>query len=102
MEKLGFWHEDAVEADNIIKQANAIELGRIMTRDIGGSDPERMSAENVLKYVRQALGSTEIKVISINKKMANIVSVTIFFFLKRLMLSKDKTSLSKVIHVLQL
>ena len=79
MEKLGFWHEDAVEADNIIKQANAIELGRIMTRDIGGSDPERMSAENVLKYVRQALGSTEIKVISINKKMANIVSVTIFF-----------------------
>ena len=102
MEKLGFWHEDAVEADNIIKQATAIELGRIMTRDIGGSDPERMSAENVLKYVRQALGSTEIKVISINKKMANIVSVTIFFFLKRLMLSKDKTSLSKVIHVLQL
>jgi len=33
-----------------------------MTRDIGGSDPERMSAENVLKYVRQALESTEIKI----------------------------------------
>ena len=38
-----------------------------MTRDIGGSDPERMSAENVLKYVRQALESTEIKVIQLKK-----------------------------------
>jgi leucyl aminopeptidase len=63
IERLGFFHESLDVAEAIIKQVNAIELGRIVTRDIGGSDPERMTAENVLKYIEQTLGSTEIKVI---------------------------------------
>ncbi len=38
---------------------NAIDLGRIVAKDIGGSDPERMSASNVLKYVQETFGNSE-------------------------------------------
>lgn len=36
---------------------------RIVTRDIGGSDPERMAAPNVAKYVEEVFKGTCIKVI---------------------------------------
>ena len=62
IEKLGFWHRDLEEADHLIKVLNAIEIGRIVTRDIGGSDPERMAAPKVLEYVKHIFESTEIKV----------------------------------------
>jgi len=50
--------------------ANAIESGRSVARDIGGSDPERMSAPNVANYVQQLFQNTSIKV--------NIISDTKF------------------------
>ena len=62
LEKLGYWHQNLAEGNELIRAINAIEIGRIVTRDIGGSDPERMSAENVLKYVQNVLQSTDIKV----------------------------------------
>ena len=62
VDKLGFWKENSKEASDILKVINGIELGRIVARDIGGSDPERMSPPNVLKYVNDALKNTDIKV----------------------------------------
>ena len=62
VDKLGFWKENSKEASDILKVINGIELGRIVARDIGGSDPERMSPPNVLKYVKDALKNTDIKV----------------------------------------
>ena len=62
VEKLGYWHSNLAEGNDLIKTINAIEIGRIVTRDIGGSDPERMSAENVLKYVRSIFDATDIKI----------------------------------------
>jgi len=53
-EELGIWDNNKEAGDILIKQANAIELGRILTRDIGGSDPERMSAINVMNYVQNS------------------------------------------------
>ncbi|GBM55003.1 Putative aminopeptidase W07G4.4 [Araneus ventricosus] len=41
---------------------SGIELGRIMCRDIGGSDPERMAAPNVATYVKEIFANTPIKV----------------------------------------
>lgn len=41
---------------------SATELGRIVARDIGGSDPERMAPANVLAYVNDIFKSTDIKV----------------------------------------
>ena len=60
--KLGFWNESEEEAKKLINKISAVELGRIVTRDIGGSDPERMSSSNVVAYVQKALESTDIKV----------------------------------------
>jgi len=42
--------------------ANAIESGRAVARDIGGSDPERMSAPNVASYVQQLFQNSSVKV----------------------------------------
>ncbi|KAF8794558.1 DnaJ subfamily A member 1 like protein [Argiope bruennichi] len=41
---------------------SGIELGRIMCRDIGGSDPERMAAPNVATYVKELFVNTCIKI----------------------------------------
>lgn len=41
---------------------NGIELGRIVGRDIAGSDPERMSAPNIASYVSEVFKSTNIKI----------------------------------------
>lgn len=62
LERLGFWHADKDEAERLINVLNAVEIGRIVTRDIGGSDPERMAAGNVLNFVRKVLDSTNIKI----------------------------------------
>ncbi len=61
IEKLGFYHSNLSEGNELVRIVNAIEIGKIVTRDIGGSDPERMSAENVLKYVQAIFESTDIK-----------------------------------------
>lgn len=62
VEKLGVWSEDKAAGENVVKMANGIELGRIVTRDIGGSDPERMAAEGVMNYVQHALKDSSIKI----------------------------------------
>jgi len=49
------------EANKMIHEAVGIEHGRIITRDIGGSDPERMAAERVEEYLRSMFNGTSIK-----------------------------------------
>uniref|UniRef100_K1QUZ1 Putative aminopeptidase W07G4.4 n=1 Tax=Magallana gigas TaxID=29159 RepID=K1QUZ1_MAGGI len=50
--------------DDVRRFYDAAEKGikRIVTRDIGGSDPERMAAPNVVKYVEEVFKGTCIKV----------------------------------------
>ena len=38
---------------------------RIVARDIGGSDPERMAAKNVEEYVKEIFGNSSVKVCTI-------------------------------------
>ena len=64
VDAISLWHHGESEAANekLINLVNAIELGRIATRDIGGSDPERMSAPRVQEYVQHLFkASPEIK-----------------------------------------
>jgi len=49
-------------SDSLFQVANAIEMGRAVARDIGGSDPERMSAPNVAEYITQLFKGSPIKV----------------------------------------
>ncbi|CAF0982637.1 unnamed protein product, partial [Brachionus calyciflorus] len=62
IEKLGYWNENQSEGQKTLDLVNAIELGRIVTRDIGGSDPERMSAQNVVSYINDVLESSNVKI----------------------------------------
>jgi len=45
-----------------IDLVKALEAGRIVSRDIGGSDPERMAAPRVEEYVRQEFNGTAVKI----------------------------------------
>jgi len=45
-----------------IDLVKALETGRIVSRDIGGSDPERTAAPRVEEYVRQEFNGTGVKI----------------------------------------
>jgi len=64
VEKMGFWSSEAnyPTVNETIRRIHAVEIGRIVTRDLGGSDPERTSAENIAKYCDQVFaGNANIK-----------------------------------------
>lgn len=63
VETLGVWDEK-----KLIIYAMAIESGRTVYRDIGGSDPERMAPPNVVKYVKEifGVGNSQVKVETIS------------------------------------
>ena len=52
------WAGDA----KIMEEAVALEKGRIVCRDIGGSDPERTAAPRVEEYVNQYFSGSNVKV----------------------------------------
>lgn len=63
VDSLGFTNFASAEREaKVLKLANAIECGRAVARDIGGSDPERMSAPKVVEYVEELFKGTSIKV----------------------------------------
>jgi len=45
-----------------IDLVKALEAGRIVSRDIGGSDPERMAAPRVEEYINQEFSGTGLKI----------------------------------------
>ncbi|KAH7642586.1 dipeptidase B [Dermatophagoides farinae] len=53
---------DVKRETKIMELAKAIECGRGFARDIGGSDPERMSASNTAKYVEALFENSSVKV----------------------------------------
>merc|ERR1719507_2732460 len=48
--------------DSVLQQALVIEQGRVVCRDLGGSDPERMAAPRVEEYVTQCFAGTKVSV----------------------------------------
>ena len=70
-EVMGIWCNDEVKVTKSIPITTALETGRIVTRDIGGSDPERMAAPNVLHYVQETFKDTciTLKVLSDPKEL---------------------------------
>ncbi len=60
-DKIGVYG-DAKMIESKLDLAKALEMGRIVSRDIGGSDPERMAAPRVEEYVRDLFEGTAIKV----------------------------------------
>lgn len=62
IEVLGVSHKNPAKLDELIRLAKTLEAGRIVARDIGDGDPERMAPPMVRKYVEEAFKETCIKV----------------------------------------
>ena len=63
LDSINFANFEAKERSlSTYRLANAIESGLSVARDIGGSDPERMSAPNVAQYVQQLFEKSPVKV----------------------------------------
>jgi len=59
---------NGVANQKLVNYARALELGRAVGRDIGGSDPERMAPPRVAEYVQELFKSTDVKVKIIKDK----------------------------------
>lgn len=58
--------ENACESfEKIVRNAIALENSRILTRDIAGGDPERMSPENIVNYIKNAFSGNNFVTINI-------------------------------------
>lgn len=67
--KIGFYAEEKLDEafEKIVRNAIALERARIVARDIGGADPERMAPARVVEYVKNSFAgesNTTITVIS--------------------------------------
>uniref|UniRef100_F6S5A6 Cytosol aminopeptidase domain-containing protein n=1 Tax=Ciona intestinalis TaxID=7719 RepID=F6S5A6_CIOIN len=60
VEKFGLWSKENVEY--LVQMTSAFEKGKIVSRDIGASDPERMAPPKVAEYVLEAFRDTCVKV----------------------------------------
>lgn len=65
-DKLGVFSKDS-NASSRLELANALEEGRRVSRDIGGSDPERMAAPRVEEYVKSCFDSSNDVKVSVVK-----------------------------------
>ncbi|XP_026125680.1 putative aminopeptidase W07G4.4 [Carassius auratus] len=59
---LGVWAKNRTQGEAITELATALESGRFVYRDIGGSDPERMAAPRVAEYVQAVFKDTPVTV----------------------------------------
>ncbi|EDV22798.1 expressed hypothetical protein, partial [Trichoplax adhaerens] len=61
IDELGVFVRNGQE-EALVPFLKAIESGRLVSRDIGGSDPERMAPPNAARYVQEAFIDTPVKV----------------------------------------
>uniref|UniRef100_A0A8C9SBL4 Zgc:152830 n=1 Tax=Scleropages formosus TaxID=113540 RepID=A0A8C9SBL4_SCLFO len=59
---LGLWAKDDEQGKFLVKLATALEAARVVYRDIGGSDPERMAASRVVEYVQSVFKDSPVEI----------------------------------------
>ncbi|XP_078421665.1 putative aminopeptidase W07G4.4 [Cetorhinus maximus] len=59
---LGVWASSVEEGKKLVLLSSAVERGRTVCRDIGGSDPERMAAPKVADYVQSIFSNSVVSV----------------------------------------
>uniref|UniRef100_A0A8C2ELV3 Zgc:152830 n=1 Tax=Cyprinus carpio TaxID=7962 RepID=A0A8C2ELV3_CYPCA len=59
---LGIWVKNQAQGEAITELATALESGRLVYRDIGGSDPERMAAPRAAEYVQAVFKDSPVTV----------------------------------------
>lgn len=65
--KIGLHAEEKASEsfEKVVRNAIALENSRILTRDIAGGDPERMSPENIVSYIRNAFSGNNFVTINV-------------------------------------
>ncbi|XP_014241640.1 putative aminopeptidase W07G4.4 [Cimex lectularius] len=53
VKSLGVWSSDHSRLLKVVDLAKTLECGRVVARDVGGADPERMAPAKVEEYVRK-------------------------------------------------
>ncbi|XP_014242356.1 putative aminopeptidase W07G4.4 isoform X2 [Cimex lectularius] len=74
VKSLGVWSDDEATLEQLVETAKVLECGRVVARDIGGADPERMNPPNVEQYVRQAFPASsgvKLEVVTDEDKLNN-------------------------------
>ncbi|XP_014242263.1 putative aminopeptidase W07G4.4 [Cimex lectularius] len=69
---LGVWSDKPEELEKLVKTAQLLECGRVVARDIGGSDPERMCPPRVEEYVKKVFppsSGVTVEVVSDDNKL---------------------------------
>ncbi|CAD7080078.1 unnamed protein product [Hermetia illucens] len=64
VESISILGDNPAESEKLLREAITIESGRLVARDIGGGDPERMTPLKVEQYIRETLKELKIEVIS--------------------------------------
>uniref|UniRef100_A0AAR2JQJ7 Cytosol aminopeptidase domain-containing protein n=1 Tax=Pygocentrus nattereri TaxID=42514 RepID=A0AAR2JQJ7_PYGNA len=59
---LGVWVKEQSQGEQVTELTSALESGRFVYRDIGGSDPERMAAPRVAEYVKELFKNSPVQV----------------------------------------
>ncbi|XP_065223574.1 putative aminopeptidase W07G4.4 [Planococcus citri] len=62
VKQLGIYSTQPKKIDQIVKTAVALENGRYVARDVGGSDPERMAPPKVEEYIRAAFKNEPVSI----------------------------------------
>ncbi|NP_001279257.1 uncharacterized protein LOC767682 homolog [Callorhinchus milii] len=62
VDQLGVWASSEAEGKKLVQLAMALESGRAVCRDIGGSDPERMAPPKVADYVQSVFANSVVSV----------------------------------------
>ncbi|XP_059148740.1 putative aminopeptidase W07G4.4 [Physella acuta] len=62
VEVLGVWCNNLDRVTKTIAISKALEEGRLVARDIGGTDPERMAAPKVEEYVRESFNGSDVTI----------------------------------------
>ncbi|KAJ0170731.1 hypothetical protein K1T71_013503 [Dendrolimus kikuchii] len=62
IEALGVYSEGVKAIEDLLKEAIALEISRGVSRDIGGSDPERMTPRATAKYLHDVFQGSGVKI----------------------------------------
>ncbi|MFQ5601454.1 MAG: leucyl aminopeptidase family protein, partial [Candidatus Krumholzibacteriia bacterium] len=62
IQTVGFWSEGVADPEKVRRWVLAMESGRRVARDLGGTQPERMTPEAMAAYCRNAFEGTPVRV----------------------------------------
>lgn len=80
---IGVLTEDPAKTNALIREAQLLEFGRSVARDIGAADPERMAPKRIEQYITSLFKDTPVKVTVINDEKELVREYPLFAAVNR-------------------